>query len=502
MYLFLIVTGILISMMIFIINKAKMKRQYKQIIKVLLVVIALEIYVFNFNSLRLIFKNYNMVEYYKENFEMSDIEYDKTSNSYRVTGENPIIEIKDINEKIATINLDIELDNTEKALNYRIRYTDETSKNYRELPTKTLVTGNERSKYVTCYLSGESNKIEVQFDKTDASFKINNISINKSVPFEFNFIRALVLFFTIIFVKAIFESTTFNTPYEESNKKQKRILSAIICAFEIIVIWTLITSSVENSYTIRYDKYFVDAILSGKTNLLQEPSEELTNLENPYDITQRENIDYLWDVAYYNNSYYIYFGILPALILFVPYKIFTGEYLPLSIGILLFSIIILFKLAEIMCLIYKKWFKKLNFNWLILALISILSGSLVFWVNRRPYVYELVLTAGICFCTIGFTAMFKALYTKDRIVYKELFKGALSLALAVACRPNLLLVSLIFLPEIIKKLKQNIKNKENVAKFILTIGVPYIVVGILLMIYNYIRFDSIFEFRSKISVNC
>lgn len=501
MYLFLIVTGLLIGI-IFIINKLKIKERYKQVIKIIWIVIVLEVYVFNFNSLRLIFKKYNMVEYYKEKFEISDIEYDQTRDNYKVTGEKPIIEIKNIDEEIATVKLDIELDNTEKTLNYQIYYTDETSKNYRELPTKTFVTGNERSKYITCYLSGKSDKIGIIIEKTDANFRINNIAINKNVPFEFNFIRVLVLLGSMIFVKAVLKSNTFNTPYEKSNAKQRKILVIIICIFQVIISWTIATSSVENNYTIKYDRYFVDALVNGKISLLEEPSEELANLENPYDITQRENVEYLWDVAYYNNTYYIYFGILPALILFVPYKILTGDYLPLSVGMLLFSLIIIIKLAEIICLIYKKWFKKLNFNWLILALISVLSGSLLFWVNRRPYVYELVLTAGICFCTIGFAAMFKAIFANDKINYKELFKGALSLSLAVACRPNLLLVSLVFLPEIVKKLKQNIKNKENVAKFILTIGVPYIVVGILLMIYNYIRFDSLFEFRSKISINC
>lgn len=500
MCLFLIVTGILIGM-IFIINKVKIKEQYKQFTKILWIVIVLEIYVFNFNSLRLIFRNYNIVEYNHEDFNVSDIEYDETNNIYKIVGENPIIEIKDINEKIATIKLDIELDDTKRTLSYKIYYTDETSKNYRELPTKTLVDGNEKSKYITCFLSGKSDKIGVSLEKTDASLKIKNIAINKYIPFNFNFVRVFVLLITIIFVKAILKKDIFNTPYEIRNIKQRNVLIFVVLMFEIIVVWTLITSSVENSYTIKYEKYFVDAIIAGRTSLLEKPSEELTNLENPYDITQREDIQYLWDVAYYNNSYYIYFGILPALILFVPYKIITGSYLSLSIGILLFSIIIVVKLTEIICLIYKKWFKNLNFNWLILALISILSGSLIFWVNRRPYVYELILTAGICFCTIGFKNMFEAMFVKDKINYKKLFIGALSLALAVACRPNLLLVSLIFVPEIIKKIKQNIKNKKNIAKFILTIGLPYMIVGILLMIYNYVRFDNVFEFRSTISVN-
>lgn len=71
------------------------------------------------------------------------------------------------------------------------------------------------------------------------------------------------------------------------------------------------------------------------------------------------------------------------------------------------------------------------------------------------------------------------------------------LALAVACRPNLLLVSLLVIPYLIKVFINNIKNRENVIKTLLVIVIPYLVVGIGLMYYNYIRFDSIFEFGAK-----
>lgn len=498
MYCFFIVT-IFLAGIIFFINKINIKEKFKFLLKVLWLIIVLEIYVFNFNSLRLLFKEYNIIEYSREKLNISDIEYDEENDIYNVKGDNPTIEINDINEAIGTIMLDIETKNT---LNYKIFYTDETSKNYRELPIKTLINENERSKYVTCYLSGKSNKIKIELKSGDINFKINSISINKTVPFSFNLIRMFILFFTIIFVTSIFKSKIFNMPLDIKNNKQTIIICFITILFGVIVIWIGLTSSIENSRTTIYNEDFVDAIIAGQINLLKEPSEELINLDNPYDLTQRENVEYLWDVAYYNNLYYIYFGILPALILFVPFKLLTGKYLLISVGMILFSIIIIIKLVEIIYLIYKKWFKNLNFSWLVLALIIELSGSLLFWVNRRPYVYELVLTAGICFCSIGFVAMFKAMFEKEEIQYKQLFLGALSLALAVACRPNLLLVSLIFLPELIKRLIQNIKSKKERTKFLLTVGLPYVIVGILLMIYNYARFDSIFEFRSKISINC
>ena len=68
-------------------------------------------------------------------------------------------------------------------------------------------------------------------------------------------------------------------------------------------------------------------------------------------------------------------------------------------------------------MIYKIWFNKLNFSYLILAIIGILSGSLIFWVNRRPETYEMVLSAGVFFVTLGFYLMFKAIEHKEKVSY-------------------------------------------------------------------------------------
>ena len=89
---------------------------------------------------------------------------------------------------------------------------------------------------------------------------------------------------------------------------------------------------------------FVNALSNGKIFLEENPSERLTELENPYDATQRNSnylqrgSDYIWDASYYKGKYYSYFGILPALILLVPFHLITGKYMIMSIAILIFSI--------------------------------------------------------------------------------------------------------------------------------------------------------------------
>lgn len=81
--------------------------------------------------------------------------------------------------------------------------------------------------------------------------------------------------------------------------------------------------------------------------------------------------------------------------------------------------------------------------------------------------------------------------------YFYMFISCLSLSLAVACRPTQLLTSLIILPVIIKTFINNVKEKKNIIKNMLAVGIPYITVGLLMMYYNYIRFGNIFEFGSS-----
>lgn len=52
----------------------------------------------------------------------------------------------------------------------------------------------------------------------------------------------------------------------------------------------------------------------------------LAELDNPYDPQIREDtgVSVHWDSAYYNGKYYMYFGIVPVLLVFAPYLAITG----------------------------------------------------------------------------------------------------------------------------------------------------------------------------------
>ena len=474
----------------------KIKSKNKKIchiINIFLVTLVIEVYVFNCNSFRMAFKKYTATVFDKNSMIIKDMKYNENNDTFEITGQEPSIEILNINNEIATIKTDIDIEGVDE-LQYQIYYNDITNKEYRNLPEKYITPNFERSKYTACFLSGESSSIYIKLKcESEGQIKINNVSINEKIPFNFSIARVLFISLTCILIYNLITNEIFKIPFSEDNKKQRTWIDIIIIVFLIILFSISITSELKDGFY----KDYTDSLLKGKLTLDAEPSEELISLENPYDVTQRRFVSHLWDAALYNNSYYVYYGILPQLILFIPVRVLLGFYLPIFAGVLIFSIFVIYNLKEIMCLLYKRWFNQVSFAYLLLSIIGVLSGSLIFWINRRPQVYELVLCAGIAFSTAGISWMLQAIEDEKKIEYRKLCLSAICLALAVACRPNHLLISLLFIPVIIKVLKINWKEKNKVIKTIAIIAIPYLIVGTLLMIYNYVRFDNPFEFGTS-----
>lgn len=453
----------------------------KGIIKILIIVLFVEIFIFNYQSYRVMSSN-NKKELNISNYE--------TTNGYTY------VEINDISEEIKTVH--ISLSNI-KNVNYQFFYTDDTSSEYREVASKQYVQQLEQSKYISTYLSGKSNKIAIKIYFPDA--KIDKITINEKIPFKFNVSRVLILFIICSFIYCIKKCDFFGMPYSRGNYKQQ-VTAFLICMLFVFITGYINLCSSDKDELSYYETNFVNALSNGKISLEDEPSENLINLDNPYDTTQRNanslqrEKDYIWDASYYNGKYYSYFGVLPALILLVPYHLISGKYMATSVGILIFSLMTIWSLRELIIKIFERYFKNTPFKIMIYSMLIFLFGSQILLLNGRPMFYELAVASGLFFAITGIDFLLIGIQDNS-IKYKYIFLSSLFLSLSVACRPTMLLTSLIALPVFINILVKNFKEKKNVIKTFLCVGIPYIVIGTLLMYYNYIRFNSIFEFGAS-----
>ena len=456
----------------------------KGIVKILILVLFLEVFVFNYQSYRILSSN-NKKEFKQEDF-----------SKYETNDEYTYIEIDNLSDEIKTLNLNL---NNIENVEYQFFYTEDTSSEFRKMPAKNYIQNLENSKYICTYLSGKSNKIAVKIYSENV--QVDKITINEKIPFKFNLARAIVLFLILYFIYCVKKCDFFDETYSKENYKQSITVFLVMMSFVFLAGYINLSSGnvKETDY---YATDFVDALSNGKVYLEKAPSEELTSLENPYDTTQRDENslkrgkDYIWDSSYYNGKYYSYFGILPALILMVPYHLLTGKYMLVHFAILIFSLLTIWSLKELVINIFERYFKNTPFKIMIFSMIILLFGSQILILNGRPKFYELAVISGLFFATAGINFLFMGIKQKD-IKYKYIFLSSLFLSLSVACRPTMLFTSLIALPVFIKIFIKKFKEKRNIGKSIASICIPYILIGSLLMYYNYIRFNSIFEFGAS-----
>ena len=483
-YIFIILILALYICLHILYKNNKIKENLSIIFKALLIAIFLEITIFNIKAYRLDFSKAQEISFSEE--EIEDVQEENNAFS-KVNLENLDTEIKTIYVKFKNLN-------PNEYIEYQISYSDETTKE-RNLPKKEYFEKIEESQYTAVYLSGKVESLSISYSKDS---ELEEIQLNTPIPFNFNIFRTIIVTLIILLIYSLKTHSFWQEAYTKENVKGQRVYFLILTFFILILCFF----NIFNEYieTDLYNKDFVEALENGQTYLLEEPSEKLLSLENPYDTVERSSIkrgeDYIWDTALYNNHYYVYFGILPALILFLPFHIITGTFLKTSVVVLLFSVLSAIMLALIIEYIFKKHFSKLPFKMLVFSEISILFGSFLIWINVAPRFYEMVNVAGLYFSLQGIY-LFLTIKKGGELSFKKLGLGALCLALAVACRPTTLIASIIIIPIIWNLFKQKKANKKEVLKLILVVMIPYIVVGLLLMYYNYIRFGSIFEFGAK-----
>lgn len=239
-----------------------------------------------------------------------------------------------------------------------------------------------------------------------------------------------------------------------------------------------------------------ESILDGHIDLHYDEEDTLTQLENPYDPDQRAQagVSYHWDHAYYEGHYYMYFGVAPVFLTFLPYRAITGETLPTYQATQIFVAVFIAGIFVLFRLLAKRFFGKLPFS-VYLALSVAVSVMSVWYATAEPALYCTAITAAIALEVWSLYFFIKAVYVEKRENRQILLAaiGALLGALVFGCRPTIALANLLVIPMLIAFLRQRKFSWGLLGKLSLA-ALPYLVVGGLLMLYNYVRFDSPFEF--------
>ena len=240
-----------------------------------------------------------------------------------------------------------------------------------------------------------------------------------------------------------------------------------------------------------------DALLKGQVYLeYGDMDRRLLEMPNPYDTKARRELGvrYHWDHAFYKGRYYMYFGVVPVFLLFIPFKLITGTSLTtyhatqVFVGMSIIGLFLFFRLLS------KRFFPKLSFPVYLFLGAAISVTSMVHCV-AKPAMYMTAFAAAFCMEIWSVYFYVKAVWAtedENRAIFRA-FLGALFGALAFGCRPSIALGNLIVIPCLIVFLRGHKFSGKLLLKLAAAAS-PYIIIGALLMFYNYIRFENPFEF--------
>lgn len=473
-----------------------MKKIVRTVLSILAISLFIEVFVCNFGHFA--------SKTYKQYGNELNIYYGDEFNGTAILGEEDsysTIEIYDIEDEVKSIYIDFDIEGDTKNVEVEYFISDEGNNELYAGQENGSVVWSQNvlsSRYQKINAYGNVHTILIKINKDiGTTLTINEIKINQEKPIFFSSIRFLVIFVIIIFIYFLKNKKIFDYNFNNTNTKYKKI---VIVAIIIVQIITAIFVSNINSYLVNdYENtqyhQLTDALIDHRVNLDITVDEKLDSLDNPYDITQRLNSEstYEFDTAFYKGKYYCYFGIAPVITFYIPYKLITGSYIKdnvinaITFTILSISIILMFyKMAN-------KHFKKLPIVMYAILTIFAIDTCGALTMLSEPRIYTVPILYGLAFSMLGLTCWLYSIKDSNGLNKVLVFLGSMFIGFAVASRPQFTLVAFLAIIIFFDQIK-DIKN--NLFNIVIAI-VPFIIIGTLLMYYNYLRFGSPLDFGAN-----
>ena len=271
------------------------------------------------------------------------------------------------------------------------------------------------------------------------------------------------------------------------------LLTTLLCVLpmDLFPLWNGEIPGHRNQYEL-----MAEAILDGRIDFAYGDENSLAGLKNPYDPQERKDagVYYHWDHAYYNGKYYMYFGIVPVFLAFLPYRVLTGTALTTYHATQLFAAVTIAGIFVLFELLHRLFFPKLSYA-VRLSMSAAFSVMSVWYASAEPALYCTAITAALALEVWSLYFFIQAVWGQHSENKRILLAGigALLGALVFGCRPPIALANILVLPMLYVFLRQHPFRVQLLGKLALA-ALPYALVAAGLMLYNYARFEDPFQF--------
>ena len=479
-------------------------KKLKPYIVILIISLLLELIVFNFSTI---------ISLGNREVDLSDRTIiEAVDNGYTLS-------ISDIDEKLNNLKFDAKLTEN-SAVDVNISLTDEGNYYDYYLPDAHIYSSVKSSFYTNLHTYGKVKSLTLTFSAANGAFTgpfvVNGVIGNVKRPLCFNIIRFLIVLILISGLYAFRQSGEIINQaicLEKSAKEYKKQTIALVVVMLLVILagWYFSSSHLlfDEASKPHHQQYkeLAHSLKEGQVALPYEPSEGLKEAPNPYDTIylQANGIEYKADYAYYNEKYYVYFGIVPEILLYLPYYLFTGNDLPNHIAVFFFYAVFVFGVFMSLREIAIRYFKDASYVILIMTSVALSTASTFAYLYFTADLYSVPVMAGLGLTMTGLYCWMVGfrLRKNSRLCILLYALGSLFMAMVAGCRPQMLLFSALFLPifwdELVAAIKSDEGKKAAIGKCI-AFCLPYIVVAVGVMYYNYARFGSVFDFGATYSL--
>ena len=496
---------------------------------ILLLAFVLEAAVFNFNHWRSLTWETVTLD--------SQVDLSQTADGrFRISSVDNDIEFEHLGVKVHNVRLDFNWSQSAQNVPVKIWFTDAAHSTYFDdteytsgVPVTYVATNCDESEYLNLNASGDIEKLRIEIggEGTVYPLYLDGVQINAPEPFSFSTLRFGIAAAIMAFAYAFRPRSRL---YRISIKDHPHRSKFAAIAVTVIEIWLcssflLMGSNLVGVATSSYNSGSWDGVslvntfevggdnaqqyaelaksmANGKLYLEEEPPNWLLNMEDPYDRGARDQLvketgeNYLWDVAYYEGHYYVYFGVVPVVLFYLPFYLLTGANFPTAIGVLIGIVAFIAGISALLDRFARYHFKRVSLGLYLLLQMAVVFCSGTMYLLKFPTFYSLPIMLALAFSVWGlYFWMLGRTHKHPELLY---FAGSLCMALVVGCRPQLVMLSFLAFPLFWRLFitKGHIKTIAGARQFVCLIA-PYVIVLACIMWYNNARFGSFFDFGAN-----
>lgn len=510
-------------------KRASIAHVLKSLLVVILIASALEVFVFNFNHFAS--AGLNTIDLH----DKIDLPEDPDEN-FRLTSYDHSLEFYNLNTEVKNIRVDFVLSQPAQNVTLSIHFTDSAHLTYFDsteytvgVPDVVVATSSLQSQYINLNTSGIVENLAIDVVEADEGFPIllNTVELNAHHPFSFSWLRFTICIFLLILVmmfrpsSAIYRIGIVDDPVAS----KAGIISAVVVECMLVTTFLLFGSNLVGVATSSYNYGEWDgsslintfevggdnaqqyaelarSMSQGKLYLEEEPPQWLQDMDDPYDKGARDEAqketgeDYLFDVAYHDGHYYVYFGVVPVVLFYLPFYLITGANFPTAIGVLIAVLAFILGASALLDRFARYHFKKVSLGLYLLLQIALIGSCGVLYLVKFPTFYSLPIACGLAFSVWGLYFWMRGRHSRHRCVCFLI--GSLCMALVVGCRPQFIFLSLLAFPLFWRPYitERRIATKKGVKEFACLLA-PYLVVAAGIMLYNHARFGSFTDFGAN-----